>query len=578
LRYQDLGAIGELESYKMARMIPPKPINPNTPSGEKTVFKRFRDDDTFENWFIFHSYHLEEHERKRESEADFIVFVPNKGIAVIEIKSHKKIKYEEGLWFFGEQEKEEQDPFLQAQEGMYAVKNTIDKHPSAPKNIYKTPFVYLVIFPNAKFQLSTSEYESWRLCDADDLNKSSLSKFILEGLNKQINHDKGRTTGNKFDRRTMEISTSLLRPKMLSEIETHQERNERINKEIFSLTAEQKNAIDTGTLNQRLLITGPAGTGKTLIATELAGKKSKGGEKVLFLCFNKLLAENLKNKYLNEKFDVYNFHSFLLKNSSLSVPANPDENFYDNELLNNSYEYVIQNEVIYDYIVIDEFQDLSSKDIFIYLDRILLGGLSGGNWTFLADFEKQVLFQRGGDPYIELSDFLSQDPPQKPLRVNCRNTPQVVEMIEEFTKIDPYYETNRDDVVTKSLIKPYENSSELFENLNKSINNLLKTYENKDILLLSPTLNGVIQKFQETNISLSPYNKDNIQNKSGPYYSTIKAFKGLEFNVVILVDFDRDNFISDKDFTDQLYTGLSRSLEAVHLHYSSTSANLIFGE
>ena len=128
------------------------------------------------------------------------------------------------------------------------------------------------------------------------------------------------------------------------------------------------------------------------------------------------------------------------------------------------------------------------------------------------------------------------------------------------------------------MIKPYENSSELFENLNKSINNLLQTYENKDILLLSPTLNGVIQKFQETNISLSPYNKDNIQNKSGPYYSTIKAFKGLEFNVVILVDFDRDNFISDKDFTDQLYTGLSRSLEAVHLHYSSTSANLIFGE
>ena len=275
---------------------------------------------------------------------------------------------------------------------------------------------------------------------------------------------------------------------------------------------------------------------------------------------------------------MYNFHSFLLKNSSLSVPANPDENFYDNELLNNSYEYVIQNEVIYDYIVIDEFQDLSSKDIFIYLDRILLGGLSGGNWTFLADFEKQVLFQRGGDPYIELSDFLSQDPPQKPLRVNCRNTPQVVEMIEEFTKIDPYYETNRDDVVTKSLIKPYENSSELFENLNKSINNLLQTYENKDILLLSPTLNGVIQKFQETNISLSPYNKDNIQNKSGPYYSTIKAFKGLEFNVVILVDFDRDNFISDKDFTDQLYTGLSRSLETVLLHYSSTSVNLIFGE
>ena len=103
-------------------------------------------------------------------------------------------------------------------------------------------------------------------------------------------------------------------------------------------------------------------------------------------------------------------------------------------------------------------------------------------------------------------------------------------------------------------------------------------YENKDILLLSPTLGGVIKELQITNTNLTPYNKDNIQNKSGPYYSSIKAFKGLEFNVVILVDFDKDKFISDKEFTDQLYTGLSRSLETVHLHYSSNSSNLIFGE
>ena len=577
MRFQDLGVTGELESCNMARMIPPKPINPKTPSGEKTVFKRFRDDDAFENWFIFHSYHLEEHERKRESEADFIVFVPNKGIAVVEIKSHKKIKYKEGLWLFGEQEKKEQDPFLQAQEGMYAVKNILENHPSTPENIYKTPFVYLVIFPNTKFKLSTSEYDSWRLCDADDLNKTSLSKFILQGLNKQIKHDKGRTSGSKFDRRTLEISTSLLRPNMISEIETHEERNERINKEIITLTAEQKNAIDTGVLNQRILITGPAGTGKTLIATELAGHKSKEDSKVLFLCFNKLLAENLKNKYLDQKFDIYNFHSFLLKNSTLSVPSNPDENFYNNILINNSFDYVIEHDIVYDYLVVDEFQDLSSKDIFIYLDRILMGGLTAGNWTFLADFEKQVLFKRGGDPYVELSEFLNQDPPQKPLRVNCRNTPQVVEMIEEFTRLEPYYETNREDVFIKSLVKPYDNINELTENVTQSINNLLQDYENKDILLLTPTLDGVINKLQDANIKTMPYNLDNIQKNSGPYYSTIKAFKGLEFNVVILVDFEKENFISDKDFTDQLYTGLSRSLETVHLHYSSNSSSLIFG-
>ena len=102
----------------MARMYPQKPVHPDTPRGEKMIFDRLRDDKACDEWIVFHSYHLTTHERKRESEADFVIFIPNKGIVVVEIKSHKNVAYKEGVWLYSKPPQEGQDPFVQAQEAM----------------------------------------------------------------------------------------------------------------------------------------------------------------------------------------------------------------------------------------------------------------------------------------------------------------------------------------------------------------------------------------------------------------------------------------------------------------------------
>ena len=45
--------------------------------------------------------------------------------------------------------------------------------------------------------------------------------------------------------------------------------------------------------NLRVLVRGGAGTGKTLLALEEAARAARSGARVLFLCFNRLLADSL---------------------------------------------------------------------------------------------------------------------------------------------------------------------------------------------------------------------------------------------------------------------------------------------
>ena len=51
--------------------------------------------------------------------------------------------------------------------------------------------------------------------------------------------------------------------------ESYDQRIERINNEIEVLTPEQENVLESARNNDNFLITGPAGSGKTLLATEI---------------------------------------------------------------------------------------------------------------------------------------------------------------------------------------------------------------------------------------------------------------------------------------------------------------------
>src|SRR5262249_11028120 len=76
---------------------------------------------------------------------------------------------------------------------------------------------------------------------------------------------------------------------------------------LVRLTDEQIHILDTLAEVPRIAVKGPAGTGKTLVAMEKGRRLAPDGNRVLFLCFNRPLAEFLAERAGN--FTVKNFHA-----------------------------------------------------------------------------------------------------------------------------------------------------------------------------------------------------------------------------------------------------------------------------
>ena len=61
--------------------------------GEKIIFDRLRNNIECEDWYVFYSFFLDDHQSQQEGEIDFLVFIPKKGFVVVEVKSHLNIEY-----------------------------------------------------------------------------------------------------------------------------------------------------------------------------------------------------------------------------------------------------------------------------------------------------------------------------------------------------------------------------------------------------------------------------------------------------------------------------------------------------
>ena len=132
-------------------------------------------------------------------------------------------------------------------------------------------------------------------------------------------------------------------------------------------TEEQLQVIKGLFENQHLVIQGGAGTGKTLIATDYALRESGNNKKVLYLTFNKNLA-NYLNKSIDkdENIKIINIHALFgeyVKVDSEQVRKD-SRNYFEEVLPERFYDYVNSlssqklEELQYDVLVMDEAQDI----------------------------------------------------------------------------------------------------------------------------------------------------------------------------------------------------------------------------
>lgn len=540
----------------MAHMFPKSfPIN-SPSSGERKVFEFFKANAP-NDWYVFHSFRLPKHKYVVFGEADFVVVAPGYGVFVLEIKSGG-VGFNGSDWMFINRDNEitykKRGPFQQAREAMFEMERIIVEKLGKGYDRTHILYGYGVIFTdesNFPAQLMTED-EPWRLCQKNKANDyckfiRTLSKKFIEELQELSKTPSGLVSVIEADN-----MAKALRPiidcivPLKSFIQSSED-------DIIALTEEQYACLDDIYLNNQIVITGGAGTGKTLIAVEDARRTASESKKIGMFCYNKNLAEYIRTNIKNENVDVFSFHSFMQRISASAPTATElaSAEYFSNKLPSIALARIAAGAIEkYDKLIVDEFQDLCTEIYLKVFDALLIGGLLDGCFSFYGDFARQSIY----NPSVTLDTLKSFTFfARKGLSVNCRNT---LFIGNELINITGYDDKNYKLKIPGEPVDYIVWDS--IEQEKAALTSVIAKYRqlgfsSKSIMVLSPYKRGnsIVSNYDKDKFVIGDYGDEETQYYA--QFSTIQAFKGLESEIVVLVDIDS---YSD---TQLMYIALSRA-------------------
>lgn len=539
----------------MVTFIPPYMGEEIKSNAEKKMYDILQELD-IEDAYVLHSLGLPRHQSKIYGEIDFVV-VCKRGVACLEIKGGR-VECRDGKWFFidryGTRRQKAEGPFAQVTGNMFSLLTELkNKFPGNPhmKNVL---VACGVVFPDIEFKSLSQE------C-IPEIIYDSRTENITAYINKVFDYwaERQHRAPSKLSKSDVKEIVNFLRGDF-SFIPTLRDRLNNIEQRLVRLTNEQAQIMNALGMNLHLLIEGNAGTGKTLLATEFARKRAEQGDKVLYLTFNKNLANNISSHVVQQdNLKVINIHALFGEYVSINVDKmneNP-QRYFSEELPEQFFDWVSNlpaeqlNDLKYDLIVMDEGQDII-KPVHLYsLDVLLKNGLEKGEWAIFYD-EKQNIYNPEYADGMEIIESYSCT--KFKLFVNCRNTVQIGTYSSKASgvEISEFLHENGEEV-QKVSYDDVTDFKQKIKNIMKSLR--VEKVDLSDVVFLAP------KKYSNSILNQIGYEVNELGDgfdigSKLPRYSTIQGFKGLDAKIVILVDIDN---ISDKNFSKFMYIAGTRA-------------------
>lgn len=566
----------------MARLIPSF-TDDSTPPGEQDVFNMLAAGPN--EWVALHSLDLAPWNRGLRTEIDFVVIVPDTGILCIEVKSHEEIAFDLDRWYPATIKR---SPFKQATDGRYAFYRRL--RDLAPQ--FRTiPVVHCCIFPRAAFDLPPNlSVQPWELMDKRIFRGFKTGEDFCAGLRVRMQNGI-KTDGNlhsledQMSQSQVEaIATYCLpvrkrRPDARDEIIRREEQIERM------LREQQKPVLELAALNDQLIVSGGAGTGKTLISMEVARRAAEKGRRVALLCFNQLIGEWMHQRMKAMEPQLPNLIvgraiRVMAEMTGLQIPDDPPKDYWDVKLPQLLEERLTDPDfkaaAIFDYIVVDEAQDLLARSrIWQCLVHFLAGGIETGAFALFGDFENQVLAEQDVMKRNLTIVKSSARPSRWRLSENCRNYRIIGETAVRLggfgADIYSGYRRVGGSIQNYNIIF-YASEREQLDQLAQWLKEFRsERYRPSEITILSfrAAEASAAVRLKQQGFRLSPFWQTGEQTG----YASIHAFKGLENKVIILTDL----VLAETDFHRHLfYTGMTRATEFVRIlsHISSKETML----
>lgn len=555
----------------MARLIPSF-MDDTTPPGEHDVFNMLSGGPP--DWTAIHSLDLAPWNRGLRTEIDFLVIIPDTGILCLEVKSHDNIAFDGERWYPQEIKR---SPFKQAADGRYNFYRRLTE--LAPQ-LRRLPVAHCCILPRAPFDLPTNlSVQPWELMDARAFRSHGTSTDFCADLKRRLQQSIAADANLNALEHTITrdqadfvvkccLPVQKRRPDLREEILRREQQIESV------LRTQQKPVLQLAGMNERLVVSGAAGTGKTLIAMEVARRAADRGRRVALLSFNQLIGT-----WMGEKINqagrtppnmlVGSAIRVLAGMAGLCIPDNPPKRFWDTELPAQLEEALTTPDfkagACFDYLVLDEAQDLLGRpSLWSCVTQFLAGGLDHGSFAIFGDFDNQVLVDRAPMEQALSALEAAAKPAKWRLAENCRNFQIVGDTAVQLSGLKPPVYSGYlrpGGTVNDYNIFFYEHERAQLDKLAYWLREFKSQgYKPSEITLLSFRSNdaSAAMRLKQEGFHLRPF----WQNGEFTGFASIHAFKGLENKVIILTDVRLD----EPEFHRNLfYTGITRATGSVRV-------------
>jgi hypothetical protein len=518
--------------------------------------------DLSDEWTAVHSLGLTIHDRKPWTEVDFVLIGPT-GVYCIEVKGGTKIERIDRVWRYtdkaGRTIKKTESPFQQAGSAAAALRSYLVGKNSTLDDIVVG---YGVATPLVDFSIDGPDIERQIVFDSTSVSAGFDS--YVDRIGEYWLNELHRRTGRKKSGLTpiqRALVLRLIQPDF-SLTQSLSSNINRVNTELIRLTKEQREVLRGLKANERAVIRGGAGTGKTLLALNYAVSEARQGKKVFFSCFSRRLGNCLAGEDIAQgipTLTITNLHQFMKKciddtnRTSLLPKASHDDLFqvfFPEQCIEALLELGLTSS--FDLIVIDEGQDLLVDGYLDVIEQLLNGGFGKGHWRFFMDANQAVF---GSVQPRGMNRLKKGNPARFNLTANCRNTREISIHTSLLSRVYSgalsNLETDGLDVEELWWSTPEEQRREVSRFVGRAIQKGAAPHE---ITVLSKS------RLENSGLSAGLVGLPHRISEDGELncvgFSSISGFKGLENDIVVVIDVDD---LDSKRARRDLYVATSRA-------------------